>query len=698
VAEDSAVCDAAGGGIAGKDSARSADAHGLPALAAETNARWITPRSFLVGTLGVCLVCALVPYNDYVVNNAFLVGSYLPVVVVLTFFILIVLVNGPLHRWAPARALRSGELAVIMLMMLAACSIPSQGLMRSLLPTLVVPFYFGSQEPRFWSAFRDLNLPGWLFPVEDISRGTESLVVHGFYMRMPEGEAFPYRAWVVPLAIWGIFFFALMSALVGLAMLLRHQWAVNERLPFPIARIESALIAPPRRGRMLNDLVGNRLFWGALAAVLFIHGTAALNQYFPRYVPEIPVRYDFTTLFSEPPWAYLVNQVKTARVYFTFVGIAYFIQGRVAFSLWSIFLITQLITVRQRAVQNDIPYAAWLDQHLGCAVAMMAGVLWVGRRHWWQVVRTAARGQSMPDGSNPRTPLLMTVAGIAVMLVWLKLAGVQWAVALGIVGVLLLAHLVIARVVAETGLPSVRAQTTLPQILTCFPPECFSGRDIFFTGCFTMNGAYTTRESVAVYAMHGEQVALGTTPPPRQRRWIPVLIGWSLVVGFVVCAYASLTCYYTYAHPLSTRKAMQLNVHCLETLPRYDIVNPLARHADGRREAKTHNPIVHFGIGLAVAGLLHAASLRWASWPFLPVGYLVSPTWLAQITWLSVFIGWGLKLLIVRFGGAKLYEHLRPVFVGMIFGEALALGAVLIVNLVLASMGYDYYVLQFLPT
>ena len=105
--------------------------HEPPAPPLEDRPRWVTWRSVLLGSAAVCLVSTLVPYNDFVVANSNLVGSYLPVVMVLTFFVLIVLINGPLHRFAPRFALRSGELGVIMAMLLATCSIPSQGLMRS---------------------------------------------------------------------------------------------------------------------------------------------------------------------------------------------------------------------------------------------------------------------------------------------------------------------------------------------------------------------------------------------------------------------------------------------------------------------------------------------------------------------------------------------------------------------------------------
>src|SRR5687768_6570853 len=94
--------------------------------------RAITWRSVIFGLLISVGIVTLTPYNDYVVNNSFLVGSYFPPIVALGMLALVLLVNGPLHRYAPRLALAPGELAIVMAMALISCSIPSQGLMRQL--------------------------------------------------------------------------------------------------------------------------------------------------------------------------------------------------------------------------------------------------------------------------------------------------------------------------------------------------------------------------------------------------------------------------------------------------------------------------------------------------------------------------------------------------------------------------------------
>ena len=663
--------------------------------------RWITWRSVILGTLAVCLVCGFTPYNDFVVANTFFIGGYLPLVLVITFFILIVVVNGPLHRWTPRHALTSGELAVVMLMMLFSCSIPTQGLMRYFLPMLVAPFHYGASQERFWQMFTGMHLPGWLFPVPDIAEGRTSPIVRDFYNRVQEGVPIPYAAWIVPLAGWGIFLFSMMATLIALATLLRYQWAVNERLPFPLAQLQSALIEPPRPGRMLNDLLGSRLFWIGLTAIFLLQSSVALNKYFPKIVPLIPLKFNLGSVMANEPWMYFSGYVKSATLYFTFIGITYFIQSRLSFSLWCIFLLEQIISVQQKMVQSEIRDEAWRDQHLGACVAFLLGILWIGRHHWWRVLRQtvgkAKPGEARGDFGSYRGAVIVAAGGLIVMMAWLLFLGVQAWVACGIVAFILLGHLITSRVVAETGLPFARVDVTLPQIYTNLPASLLSARDVFFTGVLTASGPVSTRESLLTFSLHGLQVADGTSPPPGQRRGILLLIAWTMILGFVVAAFSSLYCYYTYATPLTPRVQSVLNPFGLESRPKSDVVDPLEKLKDGRFAAKQHGAWTNMGIGLGVTGLLQAAALRWSAWPFMPVGYLMAPTWYIQTAWFSILLGWFFKVVIVRYGGASLYVRSKPLFVGIIFGEGLAAGAWLIVTLILAWMGVDYQTIGFLP-
>lgn len=655
--------------------------------------RVITLRSILIGTVGAALICGLSPYNDLVLSDSPVTAGFLPVGAVVLEFLLIIAINAPLHRLAPRRALTGGELAVITAMMLVACALPSWGLTRFLIPTPVAYFYLGSYDTQFWSVFSKLNLPGWLFPVHDIAQGRTDPVVLWFYTSLPDGESLPWAAWAKPLAAWGVFAAAMLATLLAMARLVMHQWMTNERLPFPLVQVHAALIEPPERGRALNALFRSRLLWFALAGVFAIHLLTILNAYFPKNVPRVPLGYDFTGIWgAEPvsgqPLSFLDTKIKKATISFIFVGVTYFIRSRAAFSLWGAFFIVNLVQMQQGMFFTQIPTAAWADQHLGACVAFFLGMLWIGRHHWLRIVRNALW---LGGESTYRLTFWVAVAGVIVMFAWLLVVGVTWWVAGLIIAMILLSHLVVARVVAETGMPSYRSSIAAAQIYSLGSPSWVGGRDVFMSGVFTLLGPVTTRDSIATFATQGfglgqQQAGLDE----RRQRGLGLALAWAVVVGAVIAGGVTLWCHYNYPTPIGTGNVIAGNAGNntgAVYFPKRDAGDPLSRFGEGNFVPRQHNGPAHMAIGFGTTALLEIATLRWANWPLLPVGYVASHGAFIGNAWFSIFIGWLAKVLIVRFGGASLFQSARPLFVGIIFGEALAAGLWLIVNAIVVSGG-----------
>lgn len=665
----------------------------------ETRPRGVTLRAVLLGVLAVALVALVTPYNDYIVVNTFFIGSYLPLSLVLALFVLVILVNAPLHKWAPRHALSGGELATLIAMMLVGCSIPSQGLLRYWLPMLVAPQYFAEQNNAFAHVFESLNLPAWLFPAPAKTHGQLSTVVQYFYGRVPYGEHAPYLRWIMPLAIWGVFIAALWTTCIALALLVRAQWATNERLAFPLAQVQLALIEPPQCGRALNNLFRSRSFWIAMGGVFILHNLSALHTYFPTNFPKFELAYHLSDVFTEEPWVYLPWAVKNAGIYFTFIGVMYFIQSRIGFSLWATFLLIQLLNMQLRSASVEVAPAAWTDQHTGASAAYILGVLWVGRRQWVYIVRQAFWGRTQSERRQNRMgyrgPFFTAIGGIIIMLVWLSFVGVGMKMGVLIIVFLLLAHLVVTRIVAETGLPFYRYMGDTQQVITNLPVNSFTGRDIFFSQTMTMMGPYASRESIMTFALHGFRVADGAASPTRRRSLVGAM-GLALVISFVCASASSLWCYYNYSNPLINQEPF-VNTQGLYYKPREALVDTMSRYQAGQWVAQKHSTAVHMSIGAGITGLLQLAAMRSSAWPFLPVGYVVSATWYMQMAWFSLFLGWLAKVLILKFGGARGFQNARPFFIGMIFGEALAAALWLVINLTLALNGEIFKPIAVLP-
>jgi hypothetical protein len=81
---------------------------------------------------------------------------------------------------------------------------------------------------------------------------------------------------------------------------------------------------------------------------------------------------------------------------------------------------------------------------------------------------------------------------------------------------------------------------------------------------------------------------------------------------------------------------------------------------------------IAFGFLMTTALILLRSYFVW--WPLHPVGYAIANTNTMTSTWLPFFIAWLTKLLILRYGGARLYRQSVPFFLGLIAGDLLGGG------------------------
>jgi hypothetical protein len=111
-----------------------------------------------------------------------------------------------------------------------------------------------------------------------------------------------------------------------------------------------------------------------------------------------------------------------------------------------------------------------------------------------------------------------------------------------------------------------------------------------------------------------------------------------------------------------------------------------------------HSRLFQAGLGAAVTGALAFLRLRFAAWPFHPIGFLLCYSYPLAVSWFSIFLGWLAKTLIVRFGGAQLYRTARNFFLGLIVGEAAAAAFWAGFSFIRYSMGLTFFNIKLLPT
>jgi hypothetical protein len=667
-------------------------------------------RSVLLGLVGVVLICGVTSYNDYAMNNTFLVGNNLPIAVVMLTFLFVLCVNGPLSKWRPQLAMHSGELCVALSMMLIACCLPSSGLMRYFPATLTGPIWHARSQSEFRDILLSLKVPNWLWPSFESDNRWDWLndpIVTGYHLRWIGDDAPPLLAWVRPALIWGIFLGAMYGAVMCLMLIVRRQWVENERLPFPLAQIQLAMIEAPRPGQWLNATFQSRGVWLAFAGVFLLHGWNAMSKYYPEYFPTIWTWYDFSKLMTEPPISVVDQKVKDATLFFTVVGVTYFLSSSVAFSLWAFFLLFQVYKMVQYTATGDSSTPGQGDQHFGGLLAFGATMLWVGRRHWGTVVLQALRGarDGEPKGKyfSYRATACALLACIGIMVGWLVAAGAGVGGAIVMVLLLLFLFVMIARIIAEVGLLHGQLQVPIYKpfgLLAAYGWTMPVSTETFYHAALLQSTHYDYREVSSVYGLHAlrmadENVAPADAPSRQGRRFIACL-GLALLVGYFVSFGSMLLTEYGYAATLSSPSSSPINDWGSQSNSLNLIVDPTTLYVREQYNLR-HSPVGHMTFGFLFTGALSVLRLRFTGWPLHPIGYLMISTFPGAHLWFSIMIGWLIKSAIVRFGGAGMFTAGKPVFLGLIVGEAVAAGFWLCTGIGLNAMGLPYKAINIMP-
>ncbi|MDK1030820.1 MAG: hypothetical protein QGD94_02320 [Planctomycetia bacterium] len=647
--------------------------------------RGISVRSVLLGLLFIVCISIIEPYSRIFKGNTPLIGNNFPMVVIFLLILLVVCVNPILRVLTRRSHFSSSELLVIFGLTYTACCVPGQGIVRCWLTELTGGFFYTNQYPEWQGIFS--SLPDWLFP----SRDPDSMVIQGFWRGLGEDTDISWQtwqhlasAWAVPFLTWGLFFLAVFVCLWCIAVLVRRQWVESEKLDFPLARIVLEIMRPPAKGRLLNSLFRDRLLWVGALIVFSIHMLGALHHWFPN-IPAIPVAYNHTQLFSNFPWNSLGWYVQTSQVYFTAIGIMYFVTTRCSFSLW--FFAVALAVWYLVAASMGIPVGAlydkgpWRYQFFGAMLVLMVSLAWVSRAHLMLILRSLVGRYKTPKGSeymSYRCAATLLIVSFAVAVCWLWLAGMAVLHAIIMLAVLLMIFLTMARIVAETGLFMFHSDfkpLSATEYFVEFSTTPPISHNTYLIGAMVSRQYWGTKENLLPYAVNTVRTADGVRHIGR--RWLIPIFIVGIMLAFAVSAMTWGWLGYTrgalmFSDTMAAGTADRLQEDMNNTL---QFARPLAG-------VKLYSPLWYTAVGAAIMAALALARYRWARWPLYPVGWLLCASWAIHALWFSIFLGWMAKSLILKFGGADLYNRLKPLFLGLLVGEVTASAVVCAVPLI----------------
>ncbi len=643
----------------------------------------VTPRAVAIGALCVTALGFLIPYSDLKLQGTWIAACHLPIGVFVIQFLLIVGINSGLRAAAQRYVLRAGELIVVYAMMLVGSGIPSFGLTEYLFPTLAGLRYFASPENK-WEATFFQYVPAWLAP-------TNERAAVAFYEGLRPGQRIPWEAWVAPLLAWTALALVLFMLMACVASIFRRQWIENEHLIFPLVQLPLDMVEGSAAGA-LPPFFRSPLMWVGAALPLVIHSLNGVHSYFPQ-VPAIPLNRGLNQYIWGRPW----NRVGmlVIWVHFSIIGFSYLLSSELSFSLWFFFALFNLESVVLAALGVEVPpipnYPTRAEaalQMLGAFFVLFGYMVYLVRDQLGEMVAQALGGRRAPGSttSGAEEPLSATaaiwgiIAGTGLFVLWCSQAGMAAWFALSSVVLFFVTALVLTRLVSEGGLLFIQAPFRPTDIYQTFVGLRWVPTRSLVVASFTER---VFMFDLRTFLMPSLMDAFKLAHEQRldTRRLMPPLA--LAVVLSIAASYVSAltTCYHSGAVTLSNWFCLASPVQPFTTLRSW---------IDAPRPA---NPIslVFVLIGVAVTVALSIARVRFTWWPLHPLGYAMGPSWPLIQLWFSIFVGWLMKTVLLRYGSGRSYRRARPLFMGLVVGEFLAAGIWVIVSALTGTRGHRFF-------
>jgi hypothetical protein len=624
----------------------------------------MTLRALLIGIAAVLVLGLGTPYSDLVMRGTWIGLTAFPISSLFVLLLLVLIVNAILRKLG--RGMAPAELLFVYAMVLVAAGIPSFGLTALLIPYLAGPFYFTSPENRFDQILHPY-IPQWFHPKSEYA-------ITALYEGLRGSQSIPWGEWVVPLAAWSVLVLAVYAVFFCLSTLLRKRWVDDEKLVFPLVQlpVEMSLGSPTDR-RLVAPFFRNPIMWCFFVVPFAIHTINGLHFYYPA-VPTINVHLiSLDTYLQARPW----NAASPfwLRFLFSIIGLAYLLPQDLSFSLWFFYFFFLVQQVIASALGYNAASVQAYPVRRFVAHQMIAGIivyavyhLWAGRARLIEAWRRAwAHDPHVDDSREPmafRTALIGLVAGLVVIGVWGSAAGASLVGALVIFVLYFLVHIVAVRLVCEGGMLYVQhPYRPLNIMLAAVGSRALGAARITTLALFDHLFMLDNRSPLMPGIMQSYKIA-DAGGLSRRHVTTGMVVAVVLAMGSSYVSYLRLMYRYGGAamNPWFTTYYTK-NLYC--TWTSYLITVGESAHP---------SEFVTMAIGAATMWGILFMHRTFLWWPFHPIGYLMGASWPMINFWFPILVGWLVKSVVLRYGGAKLYRRLIPGFLGLVLAEFFSAG------------------------
>lgn len=611
----------------------------------------VRARAFILGLL-------IIPADNYwvitmeKVNN----GPYPTVIAVFanTVFILTLLIaiNSLIKRVWPKACLTTAEMLLIYSMVTLAAALAGHDMMPTVVAFMSYPYRAVVTNPVWNDTFLP-HLPKWLHVsnpevIKPLYEGESSLYIHGHW-----------TYWIIPGLAWAGFFAVLVWTMMCINVLVRKHWLEHERLTFPIVQLPLAMTEPK------GTLWRNRLFWIGFAICFGIELVNGLSVYWPA-IPQFNLTerdHNLLQNVTSKPWS------AAGWLPYTFypfvIGIGYLLPTDLCFSVWFFFLtwkVQKIIAcILGMEVGFDDPYIR--HQEAGGAIAIVIMLLLTSRSYLKQIwLKIVGADNTIDDSREPlsyRSAALGAIAGLVILATFMRAIGMSPVITLVAFALYFILATVVTRIRAELG-PPVHDMPFTPDYLitSAVGTGRLSNGDILGLGYFhAFHGAY--RAHPMPIGLEGMKMAASTHSDQKK-------MFWGLVTAAAVGAISTVWAYLHLAYKYGLDRKWNYGAAWGWTITKL-MHNWWMRGQDVASPDWSANFAMLAGFIFCL--LLGIARMKVISFPFHPIGYVISGTYQAHLVWLPLLIAWLVKVNILRYGGLQVYRSALPLFFGLIVGE-----------------------------
>ena len=501
-------------------------------------------------------------------------------------------------------------------------------------------------------------------------------VVDPFWFGLSEGASIPWDGWIGAIGQWLGVSMAMVVFGFCLIALFHKQWVEAEKLTFPLAQMPLDL-TQGFEGKRWPELFCKPVFWIGFALV-FLPILYNIATYFALGLPPIEFYWKFYD-FNLTPDFFLTVRILPLIMAVTYLCPVDILGSMIFFHLLAALKIALMkrtgfsiggFAVGAAGQQPEAQNIIYMESY-GALVFIGLWSIWLARRHLRQVWHQVCSGQG-----EPRQVALYRLALAGLILSALSVIG--WGVQLGmslpvsIGGFLLmtLTYFVIAKLVAATGFayllpnkPHIKGDSFLIELVgSAFQ----SPRSLVAFKVFTSNAFFGTFRIPAWPALpHCFRLFSLERQPGR----LTAMVLIAFPIGFVVLAVETISLAYEGSGLIFLGGKANWIFEDMVYLLNNPMLPDLNKWA-----------VWLFGFGEAALIALLRGYFHW--FPLHPIGLAFQHTFGLRLYWFSLFIVWIVKIILLRYGGAKAYIAGKPLFYGLAIGYVVGVIFSMIVDLI----------------